>query len=141
MKYLLALICLLSSVYVQASQPPTVSKPISCVFKAYSIDTQATLNKMKVQLAHYRGYQAGGIAMMGVGALAFIAGQVMMWISVALNASGQRNYRSSYSDPLWLGGFATTIVGVGGLAGGVPVFTEGRRKAKRLKHKMADLQY
>jgi hypothetical protein len=115
--------------------------PVSCVFKVYSPPAAGTenLETLKAQMAKYKGFKTGGIAMMSGGAGLFVVGEVMLFTSLALNLSGQRNYQNSRQDPLWDGGLACTLVGVGSLAGGVPLYIIGNKKIKKLRRKIDSL--
>jgi len=112
--------------------------PVSCVFNVYSPPASQTesMEKLKSLLAKYKGYKTGGIAMMSGGAGLFVVGEVMLFTSLALNLSGQRNYQNSRQDPLWDAGLACTLIGGGSVVGGLPLFLIGKKRSQAYQRRV-----
>ncbi|MBS1593697.1 MAG: hypothetical protein JST90_05200 [Bacteroidetes bacterium] len=92
--------------------------------------------KLRAELKYYRGMQATGGALTGLGAAFFVGGQSLLWSSVAMNETGKRHYQPVAKDPLFLAGFGTTILTAIPMAFGVPLLRYGTHKVREIKQEL-----
>lgn len=111
----------------------------SIVFRAHRdtcLTAEDKLEKLRDELKFYRGMKATGAGLTGVGAAFFVAGQSLMWTSVALNQAGKRSYSPTAKDPLFFSGLGATVLSAVPFAFGIPLLKYGTRKVRELKQQI-----
>jgi hypothetical protein len=85
--------------------------------------------------------KATGAGITGVGAVFFVAGQSLLWTSVALNQTGKRSYSPTARDPLFFSGLGATVLSAVPFAFGIPLLKYGTKKVRELKKQLPQTRH
>lgn len=116
-----------------------MTHPVSCVFRSAQPDKPVDMEKLYAQMERYRVGRTAGIGLMSAGAAAVVVGEVLTILSAVHAEDNSYRYHSSSQDPIWIAGFSTLMVGVGGLGSGIPLYVMYNKRYKVVKHRIKKL--
>jgi hypothetical protein len=137
-------IIIVFSLICSCAYAATGSVQRSVVFREHRdtcLTAEDKLEKLRDELRYYRGMKATGAGITGVGAVFFVAGQSLLWTSVALNQTGKRSYSPTAKDPLFFSGLGATVLSAVPFAFGIPLLKYGTKKVKELKKQLPQTRH